>query len=599
MRRWMVILALIVAVGFVSYCSHKDRIRLYTKWTSRGLNYKGGDITIKNARIWTGDPADPWKSAMTIKNGEIVAMNADKPSGKVIDAEGRLILPGFCDGHCHPQTPYVLVSPEAPTLFHCKTPEEVLDEVRKYVEEHPEDKYPRMFGWEAYIFEEGVKPTRQMLDEVIADKPCYLVHHSGHVHWANTRALELAGILYETPPEMSYTGHIERDPETGMATGYLSETELGSTAGVLLNTVKKVQPYSFEEVVLIQRMILEMYAETGVTSIHTKDGDPDIVRIYMQILEDDALPVRAVMDNLYTPWNTMEDFQQWADLHKQIQNSDLPKGFLKANGVKLMVDLPVHTWMFEPYANDPENAGKEVWKREEILNQMLTADRLGLTINLLTMGDRAVHEALNLLDDVNKLNPPRPRRHTLEHAEFIKDEDIPRIAEMGVLVVMNPTFSYPLMDYQHEIEATFGKERMDKEYQRWKDLIASGVYVVCGSDFPLTPMDPLLGIHVMVTGADKNGLPEGGLWPHKNTTVEDALRTYTTNAAYGSFDEARMGYLKVGYVGDFVMLSENILDPAFDTDRLIKVKPMLTVFNGHIIHKDLSEGDREIDFGSL
>ncbi len=189
-------------------------------------------------------------------------------------------MPGLWDGHAHPQDPYVLTSPEAPTLFGAKTVEEVLNRLRDYAEEHPEDKFPRLFGWMDSIFKEGEHPTRQMLDAVVSDRPMYLVHHGGHAHWVNTKALEIAGALENNPPDLRGNGKIKRDPKTGLATGYLEETEYAATHGLMLNAVKKVKPYTLDEQEIIQRIILDEYSKVGVTSIWTKDGDPDITRVY-------------------------------------------------------------------------------------------------------------------------------------------------------------------------------------------------------------------------------------------------------------------------------------------------------------------------------
>ena len=566
----------------------------YSFITSREINSRGGDITITNARVWTGDPADPWKSAMTVRGGKIVAMNADDPAGEVIDAKGRLIVPGFWDGHTHPQTPYVLTSPEAPMLFDAQSVDDVLDTLREYLEAHAGDKYPRLFGWMDAIFEAGERPTRQLLDKVVSDRPVYLVHHSGHAHWTNTKALEIAGILEKDRTAIPNTGHIERDSVTGLATGYLEETELGSTHGILLSTVKKVQPLTFEEQVLVQRTILEEYSAVGVTSIWTKDGDLDITRIYEQILRDDALPVRAILDNLYTPFSDKDDLERFAQRAEEIVHADLPPGFLRADGVKLMVDLPYQTWTFEPYADDPTNYGRPVYEMDEFRRQVLEADRLGLHINLLTMGDRAAHEGLNVLEQVAEVNPPRERRHTLEHAEWLIDADLPRFQKLGVVVVMNPGNLDPSTGIHALLERRAGKERLDSLYHRYKDLVEAGAIVVNGSDFPLASMDPLLGIHLMVNGTDVEGRPPGGVWPHKLIGIEDALRTYTVNAAYAAFEEDRLGMLKPGYEADFVMLSDDILDESFDPLRLARVKAVLTVLNGHVVHQDWSDAEKAI-----
>lgn len=570
------------------------------------FNASGGDITIVNARIWTGDPQDPWKESMTVRDGKIVAMDGGRQEGEIVDGEGRLVAPGFWDGHCHPQTLFILTSPGAPKLFGAESAAAALLALCKYVRKNPDDPFPRLFGWMDKIFKEGAEAgaTRQRIDEVVNDRPVYLVHHSGHLHWANTRALKLAGV-YKHPPEIvPKTGWVRRNAETGLATGFLSETELASTRGVLLDAARKVEPLTFEQQVRLQQDSLGEYAKYGVTAIWTKDGDlgtdahyADIPRIYEELLRRDQLPVRAVLDNLLTPYAREDELQLFAQQAREIEESDLPKGFLRADGVKLMVDLPYHAWMFEPYADDPGNSGHPVTEMAAIRRQVVEADRLGLLINLLTMGDRAVHEALNLLQELPEVNPPRPRRHTLEHASFISHGDLSRFRRLGVTAVMNPIGLYPDPHYQALQEARYGKQRLSTLCERFKDLIAGGAVVVQGSDFPLAPMDPILGMHLMVNGTDIHGQPEGGLWPNKKVSVIEALKTYTVNPAFAAHAEDRLGRLKVGCAGDFVMLSKNILDPEYDPSELIKVKAMLTVFNGYVLHEDFSTKEKDITYG--
>jgi len=593
----VLVVAVLLLAGVLAY---HYRWSLISYISSPGINSRGGDITITNARIWTGDPDDPWKTSMTVRDGKIVAMNADEPAGRVIDAEGRLVVPGFWDSHTHPQTPYVLFSYKAPMLFDCESVDDVQKKLKEYVEAHPEDRYPRLWGWMDKIFKDGQKPTRQMIDAVVSDKPVYLVHHSGHAHWANTKALELAGVLENDPPNMKGTGIIERDPETGLATGFLSETELASTHGILLESVKRLEPLSFDEMVAVQTYILNMYSKVGVTGIWTKDGDLEITRIYEQILRNDALPVRAVLDHLYTWFSDKDDLERYAEWAREVAEADdLPKGFLRADGVKLLIDMPYHMWMFEPYANRPDFSGHAVFDHEEMRKQVLEADRLGLQVNLLVLGDRAVHEGLNLFEEAIETNPPRARRHTLEHADWVKDSDLPRIKELGAVVIMNPIGLYPDMDFQQLVVEQLGEERTYNSYEPWRKYIDAGAVVVMGSDFPLAPMDPLLGMHILVNGTDINGQPEGGLYPHKHLTIEEALRTHTTNAAYAAFEEDRLGMLKEGYEADFVVLSDDILAPDFQKENLWKVKVQLTVFNGHILHEDFSDAEKVIEFGGL
>ena len=560
-----------------------------------GLNSNGGNITITNARIWTGDPQDPYKTSMTVMDGMIVAMDAETSIGRVVDAEGRLIVPGFWDGHTHPQTPYVLTSPGAPTLFEAESIQQVQDILREYIEEHPEDTYPRLFGWGDGVFEGNSQPTRDLLDKIVPDKPCYLVHSSGHKHWTNTKALEVAGILESDPPDLA-AGTIVRDQQ-GLATGYLIETELASTHGILLRSVKKQQPLTFEYQVKLQQKILEEYAQWGVTGVWTKDGDLDITDIYQQILLEDNLPVRVILDHLYTPYSKDGDIEMFAQRANEIAGNPVYDGFLRADGIKIILDLPYHLWMHESYDNNgTPTTGHPLEDMNEVRRQIFEADINGLSINVLTMGDRAVTEALDVLEEVTAQNPPRTRRHTVEHAEWIKESDLSRFDELGVVVVMNYMASYP-SDFIPYLEQVFGKERLNNRYQRLKDIVDAGAIVVQGSDFPLAHRDPMLGMHVMVNGTDLEGNPQGGLWPHKNISIEEALKTFSVNVAYSANESKRFGKLKEGYAADFVILSQDILDSSFDPLQLIKVKTNLTVFNGHVVYEDFSDTEKVVDYG--
>lgn len=565
-------------------------------YTSKGINKKGGDITIINAKIWTGDSTDPWKSSMTIKGGKIIAMDAEKPEGKIIDAKGKLIVPGFWDAHCHPHSPFILTSPEAPTLFGAKTLKEVQERLAKYVKEHPEDKFPRLFGWMSTILPDGQKPTRQMIDEVVSDRPVCLVHHGGHSHWVNTKALELSNALEKDPPDMKGDGIIHRDPNTGLATGYLQETEYAATSGLMINLFKKIKPYSFEEMVIIQQYILDEFTKVGVTSIWTKDGDLDNTKIYEKLLKNNSLPVRVCSDNMFTYYQDLSDIKKINDYWKEIESSDLPKNFLRSNILKVYIDLPVPgwKWMLEHYENDTSMYGKPAWEMDYFKKQLYEAENLGMQINVSVYGDRGVREILNIFEEMFNQLPKRDRRHMLEHSEFINDADYPRFKQLGVIASNNPIISYPDEGFQKTIISHFGTERLTDIYNRYDKLIANGALVLSGSDFPLAPFDPLIGIHILVNGTDINGKP--GLFKHTPITIEQALYTYTVNPAYANFAENRLGKLKVGYDADFVILSENILAQDFDKTRLAKVKVNMTVFNGHILYEDFTDKEKVIDF---
>lgn len=566
---------------------------------SRGINSHGGTLTVDNARIWTGDASRPWARRCVIEDGRISELDGQTQAGRVLDVGGRLVVPGFFDSHCHPQVPFTLTSPEAPMLFWERSVDDVLGTLKRYAEDYSEDRYPRLFGWMTAIFPPGQKPTRQMLDAVVSDRPAYLVHHSGHEFWANTKALQMAGVLERDLPNMPSTAVIHRDAD-GLATGYLEETEYAGTDGILLRSVREVQPLSESLQVLVLRYILEEFSKVGVTSIWTKDGNLPTTQLYEHLLRYDSLPVRAFLDHLYTPFSRPDDLKRFADKAANVAASGLPSGFLRCDGAKLMLDLPADThqaWMYEPYADGIDGAGRPVFELDEFREQVRGADALGLVLNLLGIGDRAVHEGLNAVEWVASLHTQRRRRATVEHAEFVQDADLGRFPALDVVPIMNPIGAYPDMEYQEKAAGVLGAQRLFDIYQPWRRLLDSGARVAMGSDFPLAPMDPLVGMHILVTGTDLEGRPEGGWWPHKHLTIEEALRTYTVYGAYAAGVEHRRGQLKEGYDADLVVLSEDILADGYEPKELAYVKAQVTVMNGHALHEDWSEERKQIDFG--
>lgn len=572
----------------------------YMTLTSKGINSKGGSITVRNARVWTGDSARPWSDSITIRDGVIVSIGGEETAGKIVDAGGRLLIPGLADGHCHPQVPFTLSSPEAPMLFKAKSVADVQAILRRYLENYPTDKYPRLFGWMSAILPPGENPTRQMLDEIVNDRPCYVVHHSGHEFWANTKALEVAGILESDPDWLPEAAVVHRDPETGLATGYTEESEFGGSDGVMLRSVKRVGPLNEATEQVALRTVLEMYAPVGVTSIWTKDGDLATTDLYQALLERDSLPVRAVLDHLYCPLNEFGDIAKFADRAKALADSGLPAGFLRADGIKLMFDIVSEThqaWLFQPYADGIGGTGKPVFPIEELCAQAVEADRLGLQINTLAIGDRAVHESLNAFEHVARTNPPRPRRFCVEHAEYVSDLDVDRFKALDAIPVFNPIGMYPDAEYQAKMARLIGRQRLNGFFQPWRALNDAGAVIVNGSDFPLAPMDPLVGMHLLCTGTDIDGAPEGGLFPDKQIDIESALRSYTTNFAYAAHAEDRIGSLREGHAGDIAVLSDDILAEDFDLRGLGRVKVNLTIFNGHTVHEDFSADEKVIDFG--
>ena len=538
------------------------------------------DLVLRAGRIYTVGAAQEWVEALAIRGEKIAAVgrNAEVdritgPKTAVIDLGGKLVLPGLIDSHIH-------LLEGALQLHHVKLDEarslqEMLDLVKAYAEKNPDLPWIQGMGWIYAYVEGGRLPTRQDLDAVLSDRPAYLQAYDGHTAWVNSKALEVAGVTRRSKPQ-GY-GEVVKDPRTGDLTGVFKEQGA-------MELVRRAIPQASrqDKLAALQRALGEALAH-GLTSIQIAHGSPtfdpspkyapDELDLYEELERRGELPLRVYFAMSVSRQTKAEELERFARLKAR-----LPGPRLKAGAVKIVMDgvIESHTaGLLQPYADDPSTSGNPDYTQAEIDRLIADLDRRGFQIFTHAIGDRSVRMVLDAYQKAAANNPKHPRRHRIEHIEVVSEEDIPRFSSLGVIASMQPYHASP--DITGVWARNVGAKRVARAFA-WKSLRQAGARLVHGSDWPVVTLDPLVGLHAAVTREDLDGKPSGGWIPEQRLTLAEAVRGYTADAAYGSFEEELKGSLEVGKLADLVVLSDDLFQIL--PRRIPEAEVLLTLVGG-------------------
>jgi len=504
------------------------------------------DMIITNAKIWTGNEAQPYAEAMTLSGDTIVAIGSSSEVMKhipgstaiIVDMEGRFILPGFIDSHVHLlQGGSNLASVQ---LRDASTPEEFIARIREYAALQKPGTWILGGDWDGMGWE--TLPHREWIDSVTPDNPVFVSRLDGHMALANSVAMGLAGIDRRVKDISG--GTIERDG-SGEPTGIFKDNAMD-----LISV--KIPEQSDEEVDNALVAAMNYLASNGVTSVHGVDAAS---------YADAINRVRARGEQI-TRIYYLKTISRWNELKEQIERDGKGDSWVSTGGVKGFVDgsLGSHTAAFiEPYTDLQTDSGLFVNSKEDLYRWISESDKAGLQVVIHAIGDRAINFLLNTYERVAEENGERDRRFRIEHSQHIAPGDIRRYAELKVIASMQP---YHAIDDGRWAEEYIGPERMKTTYA-FRSLIDSGATVAFGSDWFVAPATPLEGIYAAVTRRTLDGKNPEGWVPEQKITVEEALKAYTINAAYASFEESIKGTLEPGKLADFVVLDRDIttIDP--------------------------------------
>jgi predicted amidohydrolase YtcJ/beta-lactamase class A len=541
------------------------------------------DTVYRNGKIWTGNSDAPWASAMAVGGETLLAVGGDDdvkpvigPATKVVDLGGRFVAPGFVDDHTH----FIWRGQEilSVDVHGTKTPEEFARRLADYAAKLPEGRWIEGSGWDHEAWPDGKLPTRQLVDPGTPRNPVFLLRTDGHMGIANSAALKVAGITKDTASPAG--GEIVKDPATGEPTGVLKDAAME-----LVN--KAIPEKSAAEVDAALDAAMAEAGRNGVTSIQ------DITSwqgydAYTRARDAKRLTVRVYSR---TP------LAEWERQAKIVAEKGPGDQWLRLGGFKAFMDGSLGSttaYFFEPYLDAPNSVGllsDEMADPKAFLARVQSADAAGLQVSVHAIGDRANAMLLDIFERVALNNGPRDRRFRIEHAQHLRAADIGRMARDRVIASVQP---YHAIDDGRWAAKRLDAKRLAGTYA-FRSLLDAGAPVAFGSDAPVAPISPLLGIYAAVTRRTLDDKNPNGWIPEQKVTVEEALRAYTSGCAYASFEESVKGRLAAGYLADFVVLSDDLF--AIDPVRIREVQVLRTVVGGeevfvHGPHERAPTGDR-------
>ena len=524
------------------------------------------DIIIENAAVRTMDRANPRADCIAIAGNRVVAVGARADvlsqhgnGARRIDAGGATVLPGFIESHIH-----IFIGGaqlDRLSLAGLPDPEAVAKAVRERAATEPGDGLILAEQAHYATLGDGVAMTRHLLDRILPDRPLALYAGDHHTMWANTAALQAAGLLRgaETPAGCEVVMG-----DDGLAVGELREFEAfspilamtanGGREGNGLATGRALPKEPTPEERARDRATIEAglayCASLGITSFHNMDADPYQLELIAEIDRDGKMPCRTYMPLRMLPGYPLSDFQTAVADRERYASAHLKCGF-----VKMFMDGVIEAttaYMLDDYGGKAGLRGVPLFEEEEFQAFCVEADRLGLQIAVHAIGDAAVRRTLDGYASARKANGARDSRHRIEHIETLDPADLPRFKELGVVASMQPTHA-PGAYFPFEPSASLiGRKRMALAFA-WQQLREAGAHLCFASDWPVAPLDPLLGIKTALT---RKPAYDGG--PDERQSLDDTLAAFTSDGAWVEFAENEKGMLRPGMLADVVMLTGDI-----------------------------------------
>ncbi len=548
-------------------------------------------LIIRNARVITMDAAKPAAQAIAL-NGPLIAavgsdadvMNLAGPDTRVIDAHGATVMPGFIESHLH--------------IFHGSASLTRLDltgvrgkqalsrVLADWSANHPGGGI--IFANQGSYTMFGDQPTtRQLLDDVCPDRPFAMQSPDFHTCWANTAALKAAGILHGRD---CITGSEIVMAADGTATGELLEpdayldvvalTETGGRESLGITTARDPHPPASPQEraadIATLRKGLDYCASLGITSMHNMDGTVYQCELLHEIEREHGLKCRIEVPFHYKNDKTLADLEE-AEHMRRTWTSD----FLWCSHVKLFMDGVLDSgtaFVLDGYPDNPDHVGDPLFTQAEFIEIATEVDRRGFQIAVHAIGDAAVRRTLDGYEAARNANGPRDSRHRIEHIEIIDEADIPRLAGLGVIASMQPLHALGTGGFPNEPTASrIGKAKLPRAFA-WNTLRDAGAKMCFASDWPVSPVDPLLSLQAAMTREKLDPAH-----PDQRQSLHQVIHGYTAGGAYAEFNEHRKGALKPGYMADLVMLDGDI--EATAPDKVTGLKVALTICGGQVTHE--------------
>jgi predicted amidohydrolase YtcJ len=473
------------------------------------------------------------------------------------------VLPGFNDAHVH----FIQGGAQLNqvNLTDATTPEEFAKRVAEQVAKTAKGEWILGGRWDETKWVKPVLPTKDLVDPVTGDTPIFVERYDGHEALANSAAMTLAGVNVKTADVPG--GVIVRDP-SGNPTGVFKDA-----AQELI--YKAVPPMSHDQRLRAARGALKHAASLGVTSVQHMNPEFADVAAYSKLAEKGELTTRIYAVPMETDWRD----QAKIGLRRAWGSS-----YLRLGAVKGYADGSLGSrtaYMFAPFSDDPGNRGllsDEMHPPGAMRDRLMQADAAGLQLRVHAIGDRAISMMLDIFADIEKEHGYHDQRFAIEHAQHMAQKDFERFAKFHVIASMQP---YHAIDDGRWAEARLGHDRALYSYA-WRSFLDHGVTLAFGTDWPVAPLDPMLGLYAAVTRATLDGKKPGGWIPEEKITLPEAIEAYTMGAAFAEFQEREKGSITPGKLADMVILSDNIFDLKPEAIRDVKVET--TIVGGKVVY---------------
>ena len=527
------------------------------------------DVVVTNADVYTVDKSQPKAEAIAIIGDRIVAVGTAaeidawrSSSTKVIDAGGKLLLPGFNDAHVHFLAGGVQL--DSINLHDSTGPSDFAQKLAERVKITPKGEWIVGGDWDEERWPQPQLPTRQMIDAVTPDNPVFVNRYDGHEALANSLALKLAGVTAQTQSPAG--GEIVKDKQ-GNPTGILKDA-----AQSLVDD--KIPPLSHERRVRAAKRALAYAARLGVTSVQSMSEDYENIRVYSELGERGELTARIYAAPALSTW---EDEAKIGVRHAW------GSSYLRIGAMKAFADGSLGSttaYFFRPFTDAPHTRGllsNEMQPLSKMRDRMMHADDAGLQICVHAIGDNAISIILDLFTEVQTAHGASDRRFRIEHAQHIAPKDFDRFASLNVIASVQP---YHAIDDGRWAERRIGPERIKTTYA-FRTLLDKGVRLAFGTDWTVAPLDPMKSLYAAVTRATLDGKNPDGWVPEQKIKLSEAVEAYTMGSAFAEFQEKEKGSITPGKLADLVLLSDDIFK--LDPKKIGDVQVDMTMVGGKVV----------------
>jgi predicted amidohydrolase YtcJ len=526
------------------------------------------DLLITNGVVRTMDTNQPVAEAVAVIGNRIAAVGSNAslagaagPKTTIIDARGRLVLPGFNDAHVHFLSGGFQLSQV--DLRSADSPAEFTRRIREFAARVKPGTWMTGGDWDHERWTGAPLPTKEMIDVATTNVPVFVSRLDGHMALANSLALKLAGIA--RAPKSPEGGLIVTN-QSGEPTGLLKDAAMGLVYRV-------IPAATFDEKLAAAHAATEHAASLGVTSVQDMSTGAD-VGVYQELLRRGGLKTRIYG---FSP------LPNWERVAASGVRAAFGSEMLRVGGLKGFSDGSLGSTtalFFQPYHDEPGTSGlpaDEMFPEGAMVKRIKNADAAGLQVVVHAIGDKANDTMLSIFKEVAGANGGRDRRFRIEHAQHLRAQDILRFGRSGVIASMQP---YHAADDGRWAEKRIGRERCKGTYA-FRALLDSGARLAFGSDWTVAPLDPMQGILAAVTRRTLDGKHPAGWIPEQKISVEEAVRAYTAGSAYAEFSEHVKGTITPGKLADLVILSRDIftIDPVAIGD----VRVETTILDGRVV----------------